>query len=128
MNKKYERGIAMSLIKAKNNYFGFGGSRRMNCAEAIMDAFKETFNIDEKTAAQFSAFGGGRAPEGVCGAYFAAKTLLEKNGEYEKINELQKVFTEKAGSLKCKEIKSGRKLPCAECVCCCAEYLENKTR
>ena len=61
----------------------------------------------------YSAYGGGRAEDGLCGALYAAKTLLN---DPEKPKLLNKEFSKKAGSVKCREILKLKKLPCADCV------------
>ena len=113
----------MSVKEAKNHYLGLEGYKRANCAEAIICAFMDKFELDEDTADSFRQFGGGRAPEGACGAFYAAKYILETKCP-EKVSEFEKFFIDNAGALKCCDIKS-RRTPCVACVEKSAEYLSN---
>lgn len=113
----------MSVIKAKNNYTGQGGCQRMNCAQAVISAFKEDFDIDEALVDVFKNYGGGRAPEGLCGAYYAVKYILSKK-EPARLEELEKHFLEYAGALECSNIKGLKKLSCVGCVEKSSEFLE----
>ncbi len=113
----------MSAIKAKNNYTGQGGCQRMNCAQAVVSAFKEDFNIGEDIIDAFKSYGGGRAPEGLCGAYYAVKSILSKQAP-SKLEELEKHFLEHAGALECSNIKGLKKLSCVGCVEKSSEFLE----
>lgn len=96
----------------------------MNCAQSVLNAFKDRFPVDKETADLFAGYGSGRAPEGHCGAFYAAKVILEKYCP-EKLAHFETTFSSVAGSTKCKEIRNIRRLSCAECVEKAAEYLEN---
>ena len=113
----------MSKEKAKTNYI----KERLNCAQAVIKAFKDEFGIEEDVLRAFESHGGGRAPDGLCGAYFAARHLLEKKHP-EKLGEFERYFFEKAASLKCKDIRQIRKLSCVGCVEKAAEFLEGMAR
>lgn len=115
----------MAINTAKNHYLGKNGCKRMNCAQAIMHAFKEKFEIDESMVEQFKLYGSGNAPDGLCGAYYATKHILEKSTASGKDGELEKYFLEKAGAVKCREIRRAKKLSCLGCVEGCCEYLVN---
>ena len=81
--------------------------RRYNCAQSVAaGAGREDLTSD------FAAMGGGRAPEGLCGALYAALQLLPE----EKQEAAREAFLARAGSLYCREIKSGTVFSCAECV------------
>ena len=110
----------MSIQKAKDHYLGKGGLTKANCAEAIIRAFKENFNIDDKN---FAGYGKGKAPGGLCGAYCAAKEIIEKYYPERKA-EFEKFFLEKAGNLVCKDIRALRKLSCLGCVEKAAEFVQ----
>jgi len=88
--------------KAPGNY---------NCAQAILKGFEQEFSIDNSQIDTFRAFGGGRAPLGVCGALFAAQQLAPH-----KATELQADFIKLCGSAYCRELKQQRKVSCEECV------------
>ena len=113
----------MSAIKAKNNYTGLGGCQRMNCAQSVIDAFKEDYNIENDLVEAFRNYGGGGAPEGLCGAYYAVKYIVSKHDE-DKLEELEKHFMEYAGALECIHIKGLRKLSCVGCVEKSSQFLE----
>ncbi|WP_027398328.1 C-GCAxxG-C-C family (seleno)protein [Anaerovorax odorimutans] len=112
----------MPIKKAINHFLGKNGHKRMNCAQAVINAFKEKYDIDDDTVKLFRLYGSGRAPEGICGAYFAARFALEKKNP-EKLKDFEKYFIDQAGSIKCHEIRSNRKLSCLGCVEKSAEYL-----
>ena len=113
----------MSKAKAKAHFLGEAGHAKLNCAQAVIIAFKDKFAFAEGTVSRFAEYGGGNAPEGVCGSFYAAKALLEK-GHPEKVKECEQALHAPAGSIKCKEIRSLRKLTCLGCVEKVAEYME----
>ena len=86
-----------------------------NCAQAVADGAGRADLVPE-----LASCGGGRAPEGLCGALYSA-LLLAKPGNREKVKE---EFQAAAGALTCREIKSNAKFPCAECVRLGAELAE----
>lgn len=114
----------MSAIKAKNNYTGQDGCQRMNCAQSVLSAFKEDFNIEEDIVEAFKNYGGGRAPNGLCGALYAVKYIMNKQQDKEKVAELEEYFLEHAGALECSNIRGMRKLSCVGCVEKSSEFLE----
>lgn len=113
----------MSKEKAKEYYINKKDGKRLNCGQSVIAAFTERFLLDENSVGLFAAFGSGRAPEGECGAYYAAKFILgpDRKDEAEKCRD---IFLLKAGSVKCKEIRHGKKLSCAGCVETASEFLE----
>lgn len=114
----------MPLEKSLNSFTGQNGEKRLNCAQSVINGFRAEFSVPEKTVQEFAAFGGGRAPEGVCGAFYAAKTMLEKSGDVAGAKELQTIFEQSAGSLVCREIRANRRLSCRGCVETCARVLD----
>ncbi|WP_010243917.1 C-GCAxxG-C-C family (seleno)protein [Acetivibrio cellulolyticus] len=114
----------MSVNTAKNHYLGKEGYTRMNCAQSVISAFKEKYNLSTEAIEAFRNFGTGRAPEGLCGALYAAKYIFEKYAAVEKSIELEKYFFDQAGAVKCDEIRMRKKLSCLGCVEKCAEFLE----
>jgi hypothetical protein len=103
----------MPKEKAKNNYLGKNGPR-LNCAQSVAAAF----TADQVILDNLSACGRGEAPDGWCGAAHAAKALTQ-NGPL-----VEKTYVEKAGSVKCAEIRKNRKLSCVGCVELGAELTE----
>lgn len=112
----------MPVTTAKDHYLGKAGCRRMNCAQAVISAFKERYDLDDSTVEAFGRYGGGNAPDGLCGAYFAVRHILEKEAA-EKVREFEEFFLEHAGAVKCREIKLARKLSCVGCVEKSSEFL-----
>ena len=110
----------MSIEKAKKHYLGIDGHDRLNCADAIL----KTFSGLDPTTQESICKGGGRSPNGECGAYCAAKTILDKQNP-DKIKGLTDYFLKLAGSLNCKEIRKLKKLSCLGCVEKAAEYLHS---
>lgn len=113
----------MPVNTAKNYYLGKEGCKRMNCAQSVICAFKERFSLDESAVELFKLYGGGNAPGGLCGAFYAAKYVLENGADKQKTSELEKFFLEQAGSIKCREIRGVRKLSCLGCVEKSSEFL-----
>ena len=112
----------MSIEKAKKYFLGAPSHERLNCAQAVLKAFQEKFSLPDEAVAEFKACGAGRAPGGSCGAFHAAKSVLEKHSP-EKCKDLENKFTAEAGSTKCKEIRALRKLSCLGCIEKAAEIL-----
>lgn len=113
----------MLVAKARNNYTGQNGTR-MNCAQSVVSAFKDIFGLEDDMIETFRAYGGGRAPGGLCGAYYAAKCIIEKVDK-EKAAELDKYFISHAGALNCSNVRSLKRLSCVGCVEKGSEFLES---
>ncbi|MFC1467215.1 hypothetical protein ACFLQY_00780 [Verrucomicrobiota bacterium] len=99
------------MIERAKKYFH--GAEGYNCAQAVLAAFDAP--MEQVLAAK--AFGGGRAPEGLCGAFHAAKELV---GE-EAFAGMTSEMAEAAGGLSCREIRPLGKLSCRDCVVLAAE-------
>ena len=93
----------------------------MNKAVEIYSRVPKTHNCAQSVAAgcgredlveSLKANGGGKTPEGRCGALYVALLLSPK----ETHDALKAVFRDKAGSEFCKEIRAAGKTPCARCV------------
>ncbi len=102
------------------------GYRRLNCAQAIAEAFREEYGfITEKTVKAFKKMGHGKAPNGECGMLYAAKYIFENNDQPEKAKAFEKHFIEFAGTAKCEELIK-KKIPfCAYCISKTAEFINN---
>lgn len=109
---------------AKAHFTGKNG-RRLNCAESVAETFRAQFPLEGKISASLSTCGGGMAPDGYCGAFYAAKCLLEHHFPHRSQEGLEQLRIA-AGSLKCREIKALRKLPCIDCVGKAAAIVEGK--
>jgi hypothetical protein len=86
---------------------------KLNCAQAVLKFCESHESISPEIISEFQACGGGRAPEGVCGALHAIKFIFD---DPEKHLEFEKEFIAVAGSTTCREIRRGGKLSCAACV------------
>jgi hypothetical protein len=115
----------MRKEKAKHHYSGKEGHKKLNCAQAVIAAFHDEFDVPVQEVDSFASLGGGRSPEGRCGALHAAHYLISKK-DPSKIIPLEQVFLEAAGSLKCKEIRGMRKLSCLGCVETAVEFLQGE--
>ena len=102
------------MIERAKKYFH--GEERYNCAQAVLAAFDE----EHEKLAGAQSYGGGRAPDGLCGALHSAKELL---GE-EKHARVEEKFSEAAGALHCREVRALGKMSCAECVAFAASKVE----
>lgn len=85
-----------------------------NCAQSVVAAYANSENIEE-----YLAYGGGRAPNNVCGALFAGMNLL---GEADS-SAIMEYFINKVGTVTCKEIKAN-KFPCIGCVKAVDDWFE----
>lgn len=96
----------MPVNKAKE-YFAIK-PKQYNCAQSVLKALEETHSeIDN-----FSKFGGGRAPEGFCGALYSALHMAPTD----KHDSIKEEFLGEAGALNCREIRKKGQLTCAQCV------------
>lgn len=107
--------------KAKDYYLGKLGAK-LNCAQAVLAAFENDFNINEEVIKHFSKYGRGNAPQGLCGSYHAGKYIIEKFHP-EKLKEFELFFVGAAKSLHCKNIRAMKKLSCVGCVEKAEEFL-----
>jgi len=109
----------MNRIKA--THFFRAEPEKLNCAQSIIKAFQAQLNIPD-VVAEFRKYGGGRAPEGICGALYAADYLLNLQGK----NSIQEEFRQKANAVTCLELKKNRRVSCEMCVNIADELLEQK--
>ena len=75
---------------------------KLNCAQSIL----KVFQVPDNVVAKFRKYGGGRAPEGICGALFSADYLLKQQGK----NSIQEEFRAKAGAILCRELRKTKTL------------------
>jgi len=94
-----------------------------NCAQTVLDAWQNATGRQVAPVAEFKAFGGGRAPEGECGALHAACLCAP-----EAADSMRAAFARRAGSGHCLTLKRELHFPCAECVGLAAELLEATSR
>lgn len=93
-----------------------------NCAQSILKGFQEEFNLSEEEIETYRAWGGGRAENGVCGALFAAKRLIDKDKSI-----LEKSFFENMGSIYCRELKKNKER-CEDCVMLADRLVEDRIK
>jgi len=91
---------------------------RLNCAQSVLHAWREVVGDTALAVADLKPAGAGRAPEGLCGAIYAACLLALERAE-----QLKAAFAAGVGSLYCKEIRAAKEHSCAECVAEAAEIL-----
>jgi hypothetical protein len=91
----------------------FRGAGKLNCAQAILTAFKPTGRVREEDVVASATLGKGRAPGGECGALWAARMLLPDD---EAQRELERRFVAVTGSTNCRRIRELRRASCHECV------------
>jgi len=114
---------------AKKLFLGqIKGYKRLNCAQAIAEAFRQEYGfITEDTVAEFKKIGYGKAPQGECGMLYAAKFIFKKNGQPEKAKEFEEHFMTFAGTTKCAELIK-KKIPfCAHCIEKTAGFIKNNS-
>jgi hypothetical protein len=87
----------------------FHGKEKYNCAQAVTKAFQEKLNIPEHIIESYKNKGGGKAPGGVCGSFYAAQKLFDTP---EDIAALKELFVKYAGSTQCNEIRKLKKVDC----------------
>ena len=88
-----------------------------SCAQAVYAAFAD---VDEEKLAFLKENSGGHAPDGKCGALFAAEQLCGTDIDAE--------FEKKAGALQCLVLKRECKTSCQDCVKIAAEIVaKNKS-
>ncbi len=86
-----------------------------NCAQTVCAAFGR-----EDLVEPMACCGGGRAPEGTCGALYGAMQVAP-----EKSAAVLAAFVAATGASTCREIKGANRVPCQECVRIAATALVN---
>jgi len=92
----------------------------LNCAQAVLDAWQEATGRQVAPLEEFRALGGGRAPEGECGALHAACRCAP-----EAADSMRAAFAQAAGSGHCLTLKRELRFPCKECVGLASELLSS---
>jgi hypothetical protein len=91
----------------------FRGKSRYNCAQAVLKAYAPLVGLEDICLERFSHFGSGQAPEGECGALFAAKAVFQDSVVKQ---EIENEFIRAAGNKKCRDIRKGKTFTCGQCV------------
>ena len=89
-----------------------------NCAQSVAAGAGH-----EELVPELASCGGGRAPEGLCGALHAALRLAPAYAH----SEIKRQFEAGAGALTCRAIKGTAHTPCAKCVALAADLLAQAT-
>lgn len=83
---------------------------RHNCAQAIAHKWRRLY-ADKLVVESYAPYVGGRAPEGLCGALYAAMRACPAHAE-----SIRREFEATCGGLRCSDIKRMGRTPCATCV------------
>lgn len=85
-----------------------------NCAQTLCAAFGR-----EDLLEPMKACGGGKAPDGICGALYGAMQVAPERAE-----ELKAAFIAANGAWQCRELKGGeRRVACQQCVAVAAKLV-----
>ena len=94
----------------------FHGKEGYNCAQTVLRILKDSqnlSNVNEEDIIKAKAFGGGRAPNGYCGALYGVLLTSSDDTQNEKF---LVDFQNQIGNLTCREIKQVNKKSCKECI------------
>ena len=102
----------------------FHAEHRGNCAMAVAYGYARATGKSEidavASAEMFRNFGGGKAPNGSCGALYAAKMMQPDHAEA-----IEDFFKRGAQNFtKCSEIRPNKIIPCNRCVELAGEALD----
>lgn len=104
----------MSGKIAKRHFLGQGVTR-LGCAQAVAEALREPLALDDALVQSMAGARGGLAPQGYCGAVYVAMCVAEEKAPHKK-QTIEDYFRKEAGGVTCKDIRSQRRLVCADCV------------
>jgi hypothetical protein len=96
--------------------------RRANCALAVAQAWSEGTGNNCSDLSHFHDCGHGRAPEGTCGALYAARTIA---GPQHSAFVDERFSAASGGATQCRDIRSQRALACLDCVRVAAQALSD---
>ena len=100
----------------------FQGQEGYNCAQAVLAISHELIGTTDNNISQATAWGGGRAENGYCGALYGALSLCPQEMHQEIIDE----FNKRVGATRCREIRPYGLKPCQECVAIGSELVTEK--
>lgn len=103
------------VAEAARKYFLGQGVPRLTCAQAVAEALRDSCDLADDFVKAMAGVSGGRAPQGYCGAVYAALQIAGKIAP-DKSQEIAEYFQREAGGLTCRVIRSGKRLGCADCV------------
>ena len=91
--------------------------KQCNCAQAVAKVFERDDLVEP-----LKSCGGGKAPDGLCGALYAAMLLAgEERGEA-----IKEQFLKRINHLECKVIRKSKQVTCVDCVCRAAEIVDSE--
>jgi hypothetical protein len=108
----------LNIKKKASDYYH--GIQNYNCSQAVLKYQQVNYKIAEQKIQSFARYGGGRAEGGICGALYAALSLVNTTQQ----PLLKTKFEKKAGSSKCREIRKTGKVSCHTCVDVAANLLD----
>jgi hypothetical protein len=97
-------------------------NREANCALSIAQAWCENTGQKCNELGMFQNYGHGRAPDGMCGALYAATRV---GGSECADNILARFSDASKGATRCREIRGSRALTCLQCVSLAARALND---
>lgn len=89
--------------------------KEYNCAQAIVKAYGRDDLLDP-----LKSCGGGKAPDGLCGALYAALLLASECGQ----DALKQQFFDEIGDIHCQMIRKTGQAKCIDCVRIASKLLE----
>jgi hypothetical protein len=95
----------------------------LNCAQSVLYAYQKVSGDTSIPIADMKRFGGGRAPDGLCGALHAACSVVPEKSE-----QLKTSFAAVTGSMFCRELRKANEHPCEVCVTTSANLLESELK
>lgn len=99
------------MMKKPSDFFH--GEKNYNCAQSVLACFQDEFQLSDEKIQSLQSFGGGRAPEGRCGALHAALELVEDPIRKEA---LIRDFINEAGGSRLQNLENGASLSvCSMC-------------
>lgn len=107
---------------AVDRFLGRNEYKKHNCAEAVVEACREKFPLTPAAKEIFRTCGGGRAPEGLCGALYGICEILKVYAP-DRIEKVKEDFKARCGAVHCREIRKGHQVPCSGCVQIATEVL-----
>jgi hypothetical protein len=116
-------GFLMPAMKQEATRVFHAQPDNLNCAQAVLHAYQAKTGDRALSVPEYRAFGGGRAPEGECGALYAACQCAPESAA-----QLREGFRAKAGATQCRALKQELKFPCPSCVGLGAELLDQVTK
>lgn len=92
-----------------SQYYHGPGYEDYNCAQAVLKHFQQRLDIPQAKIDAFAAAGGGNAEGGLCGALYAAMTLMD---DPQRAAELRRRFRSEFRGETCEQIKQPEQKTC----------------